>query len=159
MNAACRGSGGDVFRPAFGDDATPGGVGPAYGPWTQGFERWPAARWRPGVDQHCCWVNDAVGGKLHIRARAYTSYESRQCRYMPLHAQRIDDRAAMPQVDCAKRQCRNMYARQCRNPSRMCAALPHFRCALRLKRQCRERIVTNCIAVLSGIATQAYTHT
>ena len=55
-----------------------------------------------------------AGRKLHLRARAYTSYESRQCRYMPPHAQRIFDRAAMPQVDCAERQCRMMYARQCR---------------------------------------------
>ena len=78
---------------------------------------------------------------------------------MPPHAQRMFDRAAMPQVDCARRQCRNMSARQCRNPSHMLAALPHFRCALRLKRQCRERTVTNCIAAFSGIAAQTYIHT
>ena len=118
---------------------------------------------------------------MHIRARAYTSCESRQCRYMPLHAQRIVDRAAMPQVHCAKRQCRNMYARQCRNPSHMLAAMPQVRlreakmpphvcaampqsfadacgiAAFSMKRQCREGIVTNCFAALSGIAAQTYT--
>ena len=92
----------------------------------------------------------------HMRTRRMNRGNAATCRHTP-------------NVFSIARQCRKLIARSgnaalCMRGNaatcmHMLAALPHFRCALRLKRQCRERIVTNCIAALSGIAAHTYIHT